>query len=80
VQGPDRLAGGQRGVGGVGGGTGALGVQRDHRVDPVVERVDARQAGVGQLARGQLPGADQRGQLGRGPEAQLVVHQASLPR
>ena len=79
VQRADRTPRGQRRVGGVGGGPRALGVQRDDGVDLRVELLDAVQVGLEQLARGDLAVAEQRGELGRGPDAEVVVDGGHAP-
>jgi hypothetical protein len=73
VQRPDLLAGGQRGVGGVGRGPGALGVEGDDRARPAGRPARSGQVRLEQLARRHLPLPHEGGQLGGRAQAEVVV-------
>ena len=81
--GPTASPAGQRRVGGVRGGPGALGVEGDDRVERRVQPLDPGEVRLEQFAGRELAGAHHRGELGRRPEAEIVVgsaHRASVPR
>ena len=58
---------------------GPLVVSDDHRVQDRVELVDARQRRLEQLAGRQLPAAQQRGELARRAQAQVVHGRTCVP-
>jgi hypothetical protein len=80
VQWADRLAGGQGGVGGIRGRPRTIGVQGHDGVDRGIQPLDPPQVRLEQLTCGDLPVAHHGGQLGGGPEAQVVAHRSSLSR
>ena len=72
VQRARRPARGEGGVGGIGVGQGALGEERADRVDARIDPRDLVEVRLDDLAGGELPAADQAGEVAGGAEVEWV--------